>query len=303
MPLLHHVKRHYNDLCQRMPEAVHHRDSLMLHHNTIKRRIITLAACCALGAKADKAGLVSAFVHDGVDPTRKKRARQPSLRVLDLASGRGGDVYKWFHAGATDYTGVDVSEESCDEARRRLLRVPGPMAANVYALAVGEFFSAHDVCEGVFDVISLQFALNYIVDDRQSLHELFSTCKRHLAHGGVITGTMVDSVAAAAELGRPGNAGDYFKLTPVTGQRGGPDELGYMYSFFLHNAVGECVECAVPWASVETALRENDLQVDYHAGFADLPTAGVAVRLHEMQRRLSRIYVAFQISHASGGNS
>ena len=56
-------------------------------------------------------------------------ARQvPAL--LDLACGRGGDIWKWIDADVQSVLGVDISEHEVAECRRRSVTyIPPPLTA------------------------------------------------------------------------------------------------------------------------------------------------------------------------------
>jgi hypothetical protein len=154
-----------------------------------------------------------------------------------------------------------------------------------------------------FDVISAMFLINYAVSDHASLVRFVEACRAQLSPSGVIVGTMVDSEASAKELLQSADdrvGKDYFRLTALPDQASlAPGDLGYMYEFFLHNCVDNCIEYTVPWADLEAEVCRQGMRVDYVLSFeADSicsPSPHLAM-LHPAQRQLTGLYIAFQIS-------
>ena len=292
MPLLSHVERHYNSISGRRAKQPNHRDVLMIRHNNIKRRCITFASRVARmdDAEDNRAKLVEGFRSTGEVPP----VPSSSLTVLDLGCGRGGDLHKWNHTGTSMYIGVDISSESCAEARTRASRLDMP--TRILNQPAVEFLES---CPGgEFDVISMQFLLNYVADSEASLDRLMFLCARALKPSGVIIGTAVDSARVTEELtegGKENDKNDYFSLTPIESQSAGLGELGYMYSFYMHNAVENCIEHVVPKEDLMRCASRHGLRMDYVIGFAETAHDD-GLRLHAMQKRLTEMYFCFQMS-------
>ena len=155
---------------------------------------------------------------------RTKSNNSKGLRVLDLACGKGGDLGKWAHhkRGMQNYVGVDVARGSLKDAairvrkmRKRLNRctfscadlghdVPGrlrsPSHTKMQKLLTwslqGE--SEHESKDPVFtnapgggisldekfDVISVQFAIHYMMQTRRRARRFFQTASELLEIGG-----------------------------------------------------------------------------------------------------------------------
>lgn len=316
MPLTSHIAKHYNQVAGAKSCGHSHRDNLMVRHNAIKRGIIATASQCASADGAlsgDEIRRILASHFQNIAPAKspkggvrnRKRHYAEScthkpVRVLDLGSGRGGDLLKWQHANAGEYVGVDVSYESCEEALRRAAFCRG-MKTKILNNSVAEFFATEqEHClapVGTFNVISLQFVLNYVVDSHRALAQFFESCVQCLRPGGVIVGTTVDD-AVAREYMDARDHSDYFSLSSVPGQEMSSSDIGYMYQFYLHNCVFSCIECIVPWRAIHDAAASAGLQLDYMAGFASpVLDTGDSETLHDAQKKLTRLYVAFQFSH------
>lgn len=99
-------------------------------------------------------------------------------RVLDVGCGFGGDFHKWQKVGAT-YIGVDPSEESLTEARRRFKSA---------SLLHGTLF---DVPRGLrFNVLCFNFSLQYC---RPVLRETMERAHELLTEYGIVIGVVPDS--------------------------------------------------------------------------------------------------------------
>lgn len=99
-------------------------------------------------------------------------------KVLDVGCGFGGDFHKWQKVGAT-YIGVDPSEESLREARRRFKSA---------SLLHGTLF---DVPRGLrFHVLCFNFSLQYC---KPVLKETFERAHELLSDRGTIIGVVPDS--------------------------------------------------------------------------------------------------------------
>lgn len=87
-------------------------------HNEIKRHLITR---CALGAgwRAPHSSQQSQVMAARPPADRRRRFAGGAGRLLDLACGRGGDIWKWIDAGIGYVKGVDLSPGEIEEARKR----------------------------------------------------------------------------------------------------------------------------------------------------------------------------------------
>lgn len=155
------------------------------------------------------------------------------LRVLDLACGKGGDLGKWAHhkRGMQNYVGVDVARGSLKDAairvrkmRRRLglcsfscadlgHDVPGRLRSSKHTKmqklltwslqGESEHEQKDPVFENVrgggisledkFDVISVQFAIHYMMQTRQRARRFFHTASELLEVGGNLICTTIDA--------------------------------------------------------------------------------------------------------------
>jgi SAM-dependent methyltransferase len=153
--------------------------------------------------------------HNAVKKDLVSRVGTPGCRVLDIGCGRGGDLNKWTHAGASFYVGLDVNADLLAEARERAKHTKmstrfyehdvardvfdyGAHAQAVpevidWALLDEEYDSLVDPSPGAkFDVVSLQFCVHYFFSSRATAALLCETIRRNIADSGFVIITTLD---------------------------------------------------------------------------------------------------------------
>ena len=167
------------------------------------------------------------------NPSSKKRARTNNtntpLNVLDLACGKGGDLGKWVlhRRGMGKYVGVDVARGSLVDAAKRAKKlglskklsnasficadlgedVPSRPSDKLLTWIMdlekeGEWMDPKfEVLPGggvskhvdQFDVVSIQFAIHYMMQTRKRARRFFKTVSDLLKIGGNLIATTVDA--------------------------------------------------------------------------------------------------------------
>ena len=165
-------------------------------------------------------------------PGGKNKTKSP-LRVLDLACGKGGDLGKWVlhRRGISNYVGIDVARGSLRDAairarnmRQKLTKctltcadlgadVPGrlksPRCARMQKLLTWSLqneplstFTDPEFREvrggGIslqdrFDVVSIQFAIHYMMSNKKRARRFFRTASELLEIGGNLIATTIDT--------------------------------------------------------------------------------------------------------------
>ncbi len=118
-----------------------------------------------------------------------------SLRCLDLACGRGGDLHKWRKALTNSYTGIDISEELLQEARSRAVEVK-----RKYSSFQTQFFVADlrkdsmptTVAIESMDVVSCQFAFHYFYESEEAFTNFIGIVTRAIKPGGIFIASLFD---------------------------------------------------------------------------------------------------------------
>lgn len=124
-----------------------------------------------------------------------------NLVLLDLCSGRGGDLGKWQNIDPyAKVVGVDTCEQSVNEAIRRYHNVYKKKDRRMRAyfiknIDLTEQSAMHDIALvlkrrkltqfGNFNVVSCQMALNYFLESEIVLLNLFEIVSKALKKGGI----------------------------------------------------------------------------------------------------------------------
>lgn len=155
---------------------------LRSHHNWIKNVLIG----CATGLWGERA----------------------TLQVLDLACGRGQDLFKWDktiknnHQSISSYMGIDIAYGAIGEATRRASAFHFPHRFECADLsnqdALMKMSSLYP--RNSFHIASMQFALHYFFNREESIHNLFSFLASTLQAGGVFICTYADGNSVVRKL-------------------------------------------------------------------------------------------------------
>lgn len=133
------------------------------------------------------------------------------LSVLDLASGKSGDILKWRSEGAVHYVGVDFSSESLKAAYARINGMRAPSKKASVVLVQHDLTSVFDPLAGQhgglalhpwtpFHCVSMQFALHYMFRDAACCARLVALMARHTVPGGTACATVLDGAVVAHRI-------------------------------------------------------------------------------------------------------
>jgi mRNA (guanine-N7-)-methyltransferase len=129
------------------------------------------------------------------------------INLLDIAVGRGGDMYKWNEAGIKNVFGFDKNENSInsidpfDQGAKERYAKSQDLQTNIY-YTVGnaiqpsqpllQEITTFTIKYGLFKIISCQFAMHYFFQDEIGLRNVFQAFTPFLEKGGYFIGTTVD---------------------------------------------------------------------------------------------------------------
>lgn len=289
-------------------------------------------------------GWVKATQIAEVKPSTKVMRERKGMRVLDLACGKGGDVGKFtlHSSGVSNYVGIDVARGSLRDAAKRVsalpsgkLRkasfvcadlgseVPGSRKFSLETWTMNSATILQDVPRfhkvqggGVastdrFDLISIQFAIHYMMSSETRARRFFKTVGNLLDIGGCLIATTIDAriiVWHLMNLGlnldeidesetvtvSVGEGACSLKFEPAVVRRLFESEknvesktnessvFGLQYSFTLSegddhaSGVGKAVdlpEWLTPVPVIESIANEAGLRLDYHENFHEFYAA------------------------------
>lgn len=235
------------------------------------------------------------------------------VRVLDLGCGRGQDVGKFSRSHRTCdmalYVGVDFAQAAIEEAKRRHAELV--KAAEIVGRAEyeGAFYAGDCLGASVwekfmkdghqqFDVISMQFMLQYLTESALPVKQLLERCFSLLRPGGVLLASSPECEALSGlYLSAEGQAerktgnklfqihfhGPAWQGVAQEAAKAGPPDLveeqvrdlfasrwGLRYSFSLIDAVEGQDEFVVPWKSLEALIVDVGFEVVTDCHFPEI---------------------------------
>ena len=118
--------------------------------------------------------------------------------LLDLACGRGGDIWKWIDCQVKYVKGIDLSPGEIAEARQRYeearaKRRSSPNPITHCEFADSKFLGIKEVKEPrQYDVVTCMFALHYFFVSEPALKQFLHNISINLKPGGYFIGTVPD---------------------------------------------------------------------------------------------------------------
>lgn len=116
-------------------------------------------------------------------------------RLLDLASGKGGDLNKWFENKKIEYVlGYDINQESILEANKRLdkLKKNGMKNKTVVKFFVADLSNIVLKPKVKFDIISSQFAFHYFFKNNDSINTILESIDNSSKVGTILLLSLFD---------------------------------------------------------------------------------------------------------------
>lgn len=140
--------------------------------------------------------------HNKIKETLYNRYVRDCEMLLELCSGKGGDMHKWFHNNVKRVVGYDISQKSIDECTRRLAtskQVTGQYTFFQQDLCDPNAYQhvMHNVQDGA-RVISCQFGVHYFFKSQVSFMSLTNMLKHSLAQDGYFIVTYIDDAQLTA---------------------------------------------------------------------------------------------------------
>lgn len=188
--------------------------------------------------------------------------------VVDLASGRGGDLRKWKLAGAGHLICVDVSLGSVEEAQNRHVTDTHPTETKVEFIVADAWRMnlRRVVPYGCADVVSCQMALHYSFESERTARGALCNIASMLKPGGRCIATLVDGEVMMSKWKWQNS------VAHVSMSAHAP-EFGLGYHFTLNDAVDGEVEYIVSLSALVKMARTFKLNLvwakNFHQFFQD----------------------------------
>ena len=173
---------------------------------------------------------------------------QQGFTILDLCCGKGGDIGKFNRHKISFYVGVDMSKQNLIEAKYRFQKLKCKFDALLICGDVADAeTSVHDIVQREFsldyDLVSCQFALNYIWSSEENAERFFDNVSKNLKPGGLFIGTIPDSKVLVTKLRKIASncvfGNEYYSVKFDRAQFPRSEgEFGLEYGFYLEDSVG-----------------------------------------------------------------
>lgn len=164
-------------------------------------------------------------------------------KVFDLCCGKGGDIFKFKDRKIEKYIGVDISQYSVDEAKKRY--------ETNKSIFEAEFF-CRDAYDGKLelkesiDFISCQFSFHYAFESENKVKNAILSTTKTLKKGGFIVFTVPDDEKLLAKKRKLGDkfGNSYFEVEFLKNEKE-TETYGIEYNFTLKDSIESCSEFLV----------------------------------------------------------
>lgn len=189
--------------------------------------------------------------------------------VLDVGCGKGGDLKKFAARKIKRYYGLDISENSIDDAKKRYQSCYFRFKADF--LAKDAYNSLFHIGMD-FDVISIQFSFHYAFMSLSTLRTTLQNIKTHLRPNGKVIASVPDSEVLLRRYKRYGNnyGNNFYSVNfmlPYEQIQSVSCRLGIEYTFTLSNSLDNCVEYLVDMNTLSRECNAMGLEVVEYVDF------------------------------------
>jgi len=212
---------------------------------------------------------------------------QTTVRVAELACGRGGELLKWMQIAQSndttiDWRGSDVSSSSLEVLRTRF-------SAQRDARMVGDDadrFTLFDACQpmtmgelnalapdGPVHIVSMQMAFHYVWRSPETLHTWCANVSRLLERGGVAVVTYFDACSVVNTRADRSFLGGCARIEFATEEDAtrARTQAFVPYRFFMDGSVDGAVEYTVRARLLVRIARTYGLELLRAVRLVDLP--------------------------------
>ena len=134
---------------------------------------------------------------------KKAGISESAVSLLDLGSGKGNDMNRWYDLKINNVVGIDISTESIDTAYKRFMsgNYRKSYSVNFFQSDIGmhdkklydyldNYVKTH--LKRKFDIVSCNFAIHYFFRSPEALINFFTIIKKYLKRGGYFIGTALN---------------------------------------------------------------------------------------------------------------
>lgn len=197
----------------------------------------------------------------------KNEKNTSKISVLDLGSGKGGDILKWKKANVSRVTFADIAEKSIEECKNRY---ENPVRAHFNA----EFIHLDATSELIrdkianvdnleHDMVSSQFVIHYSFESFEKADTFIQNVSDSLKPGGYFIGTTTNSYELMKRLrsSKENSFGnDLYNIKFYNESKEDFPLFGHKFDFQLQNVV-ECPEYVINFDALELIAKKHNLKL------------------------------------------
>lgn len=199
---------------------------------------------------------------------RKIRSEKwnPKIAVLDLGSGKGGDIKKWSKSNVNRVTFADLAEKSIEECKNRYENPRAHFQAEFIHLdatteLIKDKVSSQDNLK--HDLVSSQFVIHYSFESFEKADNFLQNVSDSLRPGGYFIGTTTNSYEIVKRLRESKENAFGNELYNIKFYKQNKDEFplfGDKFDFQLDNVV-ECPEYLINFDCLTLLAQKHDLKL------------------------------------------
>jgi len=136
---------------------------------------------------------------------------QDTEYLLELCSGRGGDMHKWIYNRVKNVYGYDISDKNVTECVRRLTSMREKVQSsnyNFYKLDLCSTDASNVIFQhnkSGFNAACCHFGIHYFFQSKSAIENIISILDRSLQTNGIFIATFIDDVQLDSIFQRHGN--------------------------------------------------------------------------------------------------
>ena len=173
-----------------------------------------------------KSDLISTIMSENLNVYSK------NLHVLDLACGRGGDIWKWnrFDKKIESWVGVDTNESLLKTAQERISTNNSKLniKTSLFNLDLTKTHSRLPWQKQKFNIVSCQFALHYFFQSKETFSNFFNLVEESIVEDGLFISTLFDGFEVFNLLLKNTSKTDKYNIEPKFNLDMGLDEIRKM---------------------------------------------------------------------------
>lgn len=223
----------------------------------------------------------SMAINDAMQRIQDDRGRDAATSVLDLGSGKGGDLLKWRKARIRKLVCADIAATSVEqcETRYKDMKERAQRERHNDEIFSAQFIAADCTKQRLkdlysdssiqFDLTSCQFSFHYGFESLAQAETILQNACECLRPGGYFIGTTPNSYDLVKRLRKSDGmkfGNDVYSVTFCTEDKHNLPLFGAKYDFHLEGVV-DCPEFLVYFPLVEKMAEKYNMKLVYHKSF------------------------------------